>query len=340
MNNVGRVFVSVADAKFLDPSTKQEIGSAIALIDSAFNSEIQANLVKGGYLNPLLFDVKHSRELTVTMTSATFKPEYLAFQTGTSITTSLRNVYKFDECQTAVNGAITLASIPTQGTVHVVKPDGTFVDVAFTPSSKDVNVGVGVNGSCICSYYFGKTNAENITLDTKEEPMTVICILNIHYREQNGTGGIYQITIPLLKFNGTIDFAFTADGVSTTNLGGMALAYIGECGQSKYADFTTIPDDEVAIMPQDIVAVPKTIALTVGGTATANIVAVMPALYSNVVLTNGGTLTFASGTPAKATVGAQTGVITGILAGTSIITATYTPILGTTFTCQINVTVA
>ena len=91
-------------------------------------------------------------------------------------------------------------------------------------------------------------------------------------------------------------------------------------------------------MPQDIVAVPKTIALTVGGTATANIVAVMPALYSNTALTNGGTLTFAWNST-NATVGAQTGVITGVLAGTSIITATYHDTWNN-FYLSINVTVA
>ena len=95
-NNIGRLFISTADVKFLDPTTKKEVGQAIALTESAFNSEIQEILVRGGYLNPILFDVKHSRELTVSMVSATFKPEFLAFQTGTSIQTILKEVYVFN----------------------------------------------------------------------------------------------------------------------------------------------------------------------------------------------------------------------------------------------------
>ena len=340
MSSIGRIFVSVADVKILNEITKQEIGSAVGLTDSGFNSEIQSNLVKGGYLNALIDDIKHSRELSINLVSAVFKPEYLAMQTGTLIETALKNVYKFDECKTAVNGDITLDEIPTQGYVHVVKPDGTAIDVTPTPSSKDIKVGVGVNGQCLCSYFYGLNNAESITIDTRQEPMTVSIMMNVHYRDTDGTTGIYQITVPRLKFNGTIDFSFTADGVSTTSLGGMALQYIGACGKSMYAEFIEIPDVKTNIIPDAIVAVPKAVSLAVGDTFVANIVAVMPAMYSNVILTNGGTLTFSSGTPAKATVGAGTGLITGVQAGSAVITATYTPVVGKTFTTTIDVTVA
>lgn len=338
-NNIGRLFISTADVKFLDPTTKKEVGQAIALTESAFNSEIQEILVRGGYLNPILFDVKHSRELTVSMVSATFKPEFLAFQTGTSIQTVLKEIYIFNECQTATNGAITLNQIPVSGMVHIELPNGTTTDVAFTPSSKDINVGAGVNGQCLCSYFFGRANTENIVVDTTKEPMTVTAIMNIHYKEQDGTQGKYQITVPYLKFNGAIDFSFTADGVSTTNLGGRALQYVGECGQSRYADLSCIPDEETAVIPQAIKAIPDKVALAVAGTSTANILAVMPELYANVNLTNGGTLTFASDTVGIATVGATTGLITGVSAGDAIITATYTPAVGITFTDDIAVTV-
>lgn len=339
MNSIGRTLISVADVKILNEITKQEIGSAVGLTDSGFNSEIQSNLVKGGYLNALIDDIKHSRELSINLVSAVFKPEYLAMQTGTEIVTALQNVYRFDECKTAINGAITLDEIPTEGYVHVVKPDGSAVDITPTALSKDINVGAGINGQCLCSYFYGQKNSEVITIDTKQEPMTVALLMNVHYRDTDGSTGVYQISVPRLKFNGTIDFSFTADGVSTTSLGGMALQYIGECGKAKYADFIEIPDVKTNVIPQAIVAVPKAVTIRVGDTVTANIVAVMPAMYSNVILKNGGTLTFVSDTPAKATAGASTGVITGIATGSAVVTATYVPEVGKTFTATINVTV-
>lgn len=337
--SIGRVFISTADVKFLDTVTNKEIGQAKALTESAFNSEIQEILVRGGYLNPILFDVKHSRELTASMVSATFKPEYFAFQTGTTIQTALKEIYIFDECQTAVNGAITLNEQPVSGMVHVELPNGTVTDVAFTGGSKVINVGVGVNGQCLCSYYYNRANTETIIVDTTKEPMTVKAIMNVHYREQDGTQGIYQITIPYLKFNGTIEFSFTADGVATTNLGGRALQYVGACGQARYADLSLIPETTTNVIPQAIKAIPDKISLAVAGTATANILAIMPELYANVDLTNGGTLTFATSAVGTATVGAETGLITGVSAGTAIITATYTPAVGITFTDDITVTV-
>lgn len=339
MSSIGRIFVSVADVKILNEQMTQEIGSAVGLTESGFSSEIQSNLVKGGYLNALIDDIKHSRELSINLTSAVFKPEYLAMQTGTLIETALKDVYKFDECKEALNGVVTLNEIPTKGKVHVTKPDGTVINVTPTPASKIINVGAGINGQCLCSYFYGVANAETIAIDTRQEPMTVAIMMNVHYRDTDGTTGIYQITVPRLKFNGTIDFAFTADGVSTTSLGGMALQYVGKCGTSRYAELVEVPDVKTNVIPDAIVAVPSTISIAVGGTFTANIVAVMPALYSNLVLTNGGTLTFASGTPANATVGAETGLITGVLAGSAVVTATYTPVVGTTFTTTINVTV-
>lgn len=340
MDTIGRLFISTADVKILDPKTNKEIGEALALTESAFNSEIQEIIVRGGYLNPILFDVKHSRELTISMTSATFKPEYFAMQTGTTIQTALKDVYVFNECQQATSGSITLNKQPVAGMVHVTLPNGTVTDVAFTQGSKVISVGGSVNGECLCSYYYSRANTETIVVDTKKEPMTVKIIMNIHYREQNGSQGVYQITVPLLKFNGTLNLSFTADGVSTTNLGGRALAYTGSCGEQRYADLSLIPDDESVVIPTAIKAIPDKINLVAGGTATANILAVMPELYANVNLKNGGTLTFASATPAKASVVAQTGVITGVVTGTAVITATYTPVVGTTFTDDILVTVS
>ena len=124
MDKIGQALVSVAEVKFFDPTTDYELGSAFALTDSGISSEMQNAEVRGGFMNQLLFDIKHTRSFSVNFTSATFKPIYLAFQTGTEIAVGAKNVYVFNDCITATNGVATLSKTPV-GPVNVILPNGT-----------------------------------------------------------------------------------------------------------------------------------------------------------------------------------------------------------------------
>lgn len=321
MDKIGQALVSVAEVKFFDPITDYELGSAFALTDSGISSDMQSAEVRGGFMNQLLFDIKHTRSFSINFTSATFKPVYLAFQTGTDIAVGAKNVYIFDDCVTATNGVVTLSRQPV-GPVNVQLPGGTIIDIA-TPDGETINVGAGVNGECICSYAYNNAQVSNISINADTQPKTVKAVMHVRAQEQDGTIGTYEIVIPRLKFTGTIDFSFTADGVSSTNISGTALSYTdaGACGQQKYADWTFIPDTASVVAPIAIASVPSKISIAVNGTITPTIYAIRGGLYSNELLTTG--LEFASDTTEIATVDAATGLITGVATGNANITVTY-----------------
>ena len=321
MDKIGQALVSVAEVKFYDPKTDYELGSAFALTDSGINSEMQNAEVRGGFMNQLLFDIKHTRSFSVNFTSATFKPIYLAFQTGTDIAVGAKNVYVFDDCITATNGVAVLSKTPV-GPVNVILPNGTILDLP-KPDGTTIDVGAGVNGECICSYAYSNAQVSNIAINADTQPRTVKAVMHVRAQEQDGTIGTYEIVIPRLKFTGTIDFSFTADGVSSTNISGTALSYTdaGSCGQQKYADWIFIPDTAGIVAPIAIASVPSKISLAVGGKVTPSIYAIRGGLYSNELLTED--LGFASSTTGVATVDATTGEITAVAAGSTNITVTY-----------------
>ena len=108
----GQALVSVADVAFFDASTNAYLGEGLALTNSSLVQEVQSMEQRGGYLNALLFNIKHSKNVSVEIESATFKMEYLAFQTGTSIVSGLTNVYKFSECVSFTNGVGSFVDTP------------------------------------------------------------------------------------------------------------------------------------------------------------------------------------------------------------------------------------
>ena len=318
MDKIGQALVSVAEVKFYDPITDYELGSAFALTDSGISSDMQSAEVRGGFMNQLLFDIKHTRSFSINFTSATFKPVYLAFQTGTDVVVGAKNVYIFDDCVTATNGVVTLSRTPV-GPVNVQLPNGTMIDIA-TPEGDTINVGAGINGECICSYAYNNAQVSNIAINADTQPKTVKAVMHVRAQEQDGT---YEIVITRLKFTGTIDFSFTADGVSSTNISGTALSYTdtGSCGQQKYADWTFIPDTASIVSPVAIASVPSKISIAVDGTVTPTIYAIRGGLYSNELLTD--KLEFTSDAAGTASVDAATGLITGLAAGNANITVTY-----------------
>lgn len=321
MSKIGQALVSVAEVKFYDPITDYELGSAFALTDSGMSSDMQSTEVRGGFMNQLLFDIKHTRSFSINFTSATFKPVYLAFQTGTDIAVGAKDVYMFSDCVTATNGDLTLSKTPV-GPVNVQLPNGTIIDVA-KPSSAAINVGAGVNGECICSYAYNNAQVSNIAINADTQPKTVKAVMHVRAQEQDGTIGTYEIVIPRLKFTGTIDFSFTADGVSSTNISGTALSYTdnNSCGQQKYADWVYIPDTASIVDPIAIASVPSKINLAATGKITPTIYAIRGGLYSNELLTS--KLKFATDNVGFATVDENSGEITGVADGVANITVTY-----------------
>lgn len=317
---IGEALISVADVKMLDTVTGVEIGEAIALTSSGIESTTQNVEVSGGYLNSLLFDIRFGRRVTINLESATFKMEYLAFQTGTPIHRAAKDVYEFNDCQTAESETLTLKYTPTDK-VHVIYNDGSTDDLTATGNTITIPTKY-IGTQVIASYYYGGT-FETVTVDATTEPMTVTLVMNVRSRKQDGSKGTYQVTIPLFKFDGNFSLSFTSDGVSSMAISGSSLAYTQDCGKMKYCDFTYIPDSPDTYVPSEIVAVPSKISLSVGQKTTPTIVGVRNMPYANVTIVDN--LSFATNHSEIADVATPSGVITAVSPGNAIITVTYTP---------------
>lgn len=307
--NKGLALVSVADVLFFNPVTDAYMGEGLALTNSTITQEVQSIEQRGGYLNALLFDIKHSKNVTVELESATFKMEYLAFQTGTPIVTGLAGVYKFDECVSFTNGVGATKETPL-GNVYVRMPDG--IVKTIVPTGKNVDIGLNTfSGSLQVVYKYNEEKVDQITIDTKTQPLTVKAVMRVHVLSQDGVEGYIEITIPRLKFNGSITLNLASDTVSTFGLGGTAQEIATDCGESYYADVKYIAKSDEGVTPVEaIVASPNVLTLSLAGvnTATANIIGVRSLPYSNVTLDNT-KVTFQSGDDSKVKVD-EKGVIT------------------------------
>lgn len=317
----GLSLVSVADVLFFNPVTDEYMGDGFALTDSTITQEVQTLEQRGGYLNGLIYWLQHSKNLTVALTSATFKMEYLAFQTGTPLVTGTSNVYQFSECVTFTNGVGTVAKTPV-GDVYVRLPNG--LVKAVVPAGKSVNTGLTTfSGETQVTYMYNKEVTQT-TIDTKTQPLTVKAVMKIHAFTQDGIEKELQITIPRLKFNGSINLSLTADGMSSFDLGGTALEYTTSCGESLYADVKLVSlEDATNIAVEDIVASPNVLELSLAGakTAIANIIGLRTSPYSNVRLDNT-KVTFQSSKIDTVSVG-EDGLITGLKQGDAQITVSY-----------------
>lgn len=319
--NKGLALVSVADVLFFNPTTGDYMGEGLALTNSTLTQEVQSIEQRGGYLNALLFDIKHSKNITVELESATFKMEYLAFQTGIPIFSGASSVYKFDECVSFTNGVGATKDTPL-GNVFVRMPNG--MVKKFKPTDKNVDIGMNnFTGSLQVVYQYSE-EVDQVTIDTKTQPLTVKAVMRVHVISQDGVEGYIQITIPRLKFNGSITLNMTSDAVSTFSLAGTAQEYATDCGEAYYADVKYIADSEEAVTPvEDIVASPNVLTFSMAGvkTATANVIGVRSAPYSNVSLDNS-KLTFQSSSDETVSV-TEAGLITGLQQGTATITVSY-----------------
>lgn len=319
--NKGLALVSVADVMFFNPVTDAYMGEGLALTNSTITQEVQSIEQRGGYLNALLFDIKHSKNITVELESATFKMEYLAFQTGTDLFTGLGSVYDFNDCVDFRNGVGATHKVPV-GNVYVRMPNGATKMV--TPTESNVDIGMPeFNGTLQCAYMYNDTITQ-VEIDTKTQPKTVKAVMRVHVLTQDGVEGFLEITIPRLKFDGSITLNMTSDAVSTFGLSGTAQEYATDCGDAYYATVKYVAGEGEEVNPvENIVASPNVLTFSMAGVheATARIVGVRTSPYANITIDNS-KVTFKSADDETVSV-TDAGVITGLKAGNTTVTATY-----------------
>lgn len=324
--------VSSATVKGYNASTGAFMFSAECLVDSALTVSMTEQEVRGGFGNQKLFSYYHSRTLEANLTSATWEVDYLALNVGSLITNGADSVYKFDECITLSGGAGVTGSVPV-GNVFVKKPNGAVVEI--TPTGSNFTV-PGLTNEIVKVTYRYSATVDKITIDSSTSPMIVKLVMQSKVFDNTGQVGIMEITIPRFQTSGSFELSLTSDGVSSTAISGMALAYDdGTCtGGSAYATVKIIPVNGASTALAGLAMIPGTATVSSATPTKQLSVIALPAsaTRANYNVDNA-SVAWVSSDPSKATVSA-TGLVTRVATGSTVITATY---LGVSDTCTVTV---
>lgn len=351
-----RVLAGVMPVSFYDPSNMSPICTVNALTDEGLNTTVENDEVRGGDANHLISKYFYNSNLQLKLTNALFSLEYLALKTGATIEMG-SDVQIEETVTTTVENQITVTKTPVVFPSTTMKvgsyklstaANDAWSTITFTGSTASVsNLPVG---STVCvRYFYADASARNFKIPSNIIPSIVYAIAKIpefSAGTESGTFtaksqiGTLQVVIPQLLFDPNAELAVTSTGHATMDLTGNALVnYAGDCsGTGYYAILSETTDGaDVFTNARQIAIAPSNIDLTVSETTTLQVYALYNGITVNKLLDNS-LITFTSLTPATATVGAHTGVVTAIAAGTTIIEAVVTAHTGLTATGYITVT--
>lgn len=296
--------VSVADAIGLDPSTGNALFYGTANINSAFTLSMGNTDVRAGKNNALRYKYMNSRDLAVNIEQATFEKTFMALNTGSSILNTTVNVVK-TECVQLTAGVGTLSDAAI-GDVNVFKEDGTIVQVTATGGGLTITVPSGAETKVTAVYRYSDT-VDRLSINTTQPPNVITLILIADVRDNAGVlVEQLNIEIPSLQIDGNYELSFTADGVSTESLSGMALAVDGTtCNDgSTYGYVQWVPASGTDVSVAYIASTPANFEPTAATLSTQQITvnAIRGGVYQNTVVTADATYAIRAGGDADITV--------------------------------------
>jgi hypothetical protein len=330
-----KFLISVGDVRGYD-SNQNMLFVAKALLDSSFEMTLGNTPIRGGKGNQLQYIYYHTSEVKITLTDTQWNLNWLALNAGNLITTGA-NVYT-EETVTLVASAGSVTGTPiavTGSTVYgwVTHLDGTVERVTF--STKSFTCASGGATDTVCVRYFATDSAASqVEIPANVIPSQIRLEIDTQLASNSGTTNIIgsvQIQVPVAQASGAFTLSTKSDGVSTTPLTLTALATsdttTASCTSEKYyariieiVDSANWYDDVVALGIQGgdfALAHPATRQLVVWATPSASSgKAPFQATLAD--------LSFVSSDAAKATVGAHTGLVTSVAAGTTTISVTIT----------------
>lgn len=359
----GRFIKGVAKVKVTDPFTGNIIGYDRIISDSAMSTDVNLNEVVGGLGNKLQGIIPDTVRLSGTLTSQAFSLEARGLITGGAF--SYNATASVCETITATGSTLTVSQTPVK---HIGQPatdteawayvrehnassyEGTNYRVDLT--TKQILDFVATSGTQYDVYYFVQSaSAEQLTIPAiMNKPVVTIEIEYGVFSFQNGSStnstfqGWQHVIIPRAILTGNAGIDGNQTDVSTTDWSWQALdtsdnaVGCDTCGLagSNYAYYVYVPCGDPTIAVQELATIGGGISLEVGATKQFPVVYVMP--DGSPVTPTYTDLTYVSAATGTATVSAA-GVIEGVAAGDTTVTATLEKSDGTTLTTVCNVTV-
>lgn len=315
--------------------------TAKTLSDSSFTIGNTAEEVRGGQGNQLLAKYYHTSTFDIALTDVVFNLEYLAYQTGSTINIGA-DLFGIEQVIINTNKG-QIAGIPLDvdnygliGWVSVVGED-TWQKVTFTENAGKYEFDyTAADGTAVCVKYVSKDmQGRSITISANMIPSEVKLVMTANEFKAGKSNdlsdsskiGELQIVVPRFQFSGSMEISMTASGVANSPLEGSALAVEDPTCNADSAYYAIVNEK---IFGEDVMADVfslavdggNDVALAVGGSKTLVVYAIRK--MGKPFIVDNSLCTFTSAEPATATAGADTGVITGVAAGTTNVTVALT----------------
>lgn len=338
------ILAGVGDVTFFDIATNAHILSAQTLTDSGLNMAITGEEARGGQGNALLGKYYHDSSFGLTLTDQIYDLQYLALNCGGGITAG-SDVLTEVEVTVEVANQITLPSSPKVFDVinnkifiwykKATESEDKYVTVELTQSQATAKIITGLSGlnvgDIVCVKYMHEVlGARQFKVQANYIPSVVHAVLKIGLFRSGVTGQAYTssnqigeliVDIPNFQLDGAQDLGLTSSGIASVSLSGSALiTYDRTASCNKKGYYAIITENITGLNEFDnvtrIVIGDSDIQLAVGEEQLIQVYA----MYSDGTqpkLLDNSKLTFTSSEPSNATVGANTGIVTAVLAGTS-----------------------
>ena len=320
-----RFLVSVADVTAMQGN--DVIFTAKTLLNSSISVDLQSDEISGGQGNALQAVYFHSPRLNLTLEDTQFRLEYIALNAGSTITQS-GDIWTNEEViLSGTTGTIVGTPVSIDGEAAVyVEYNGTHYTLPVAGSTFSVsNTDIPANSTLCVSYMSTNAAARTLVIPANVIPSRVRLYLTANlYGDTTGQGNVgkIQIEIPVAQLTGAQEISMTADGHSTTPLNAMALAYtdsdiVGCSNNAIYARMVELIYNTnwydgisgIAIEGGDF-------GLVEGQTATLRVWAIKGGTS---FLVDNANLTFTSSEGTVASVGTNSGLVSALTEGTSLI---------------------
>jgi len=332
-----KFLTSVADVYAYDANDNIVFVSK-TLLDSSIEVTLGSTPVRGGQGNQLQYTYYHTAEMNFTLTDTQWNLGMLGSTVGADFTPG--EYYK-EENVAVVSGSGTVSETPLafEGqTIYgwATSPLGATQKITISEAGAFNVLGEEAGGNwCVRYYTKNTTEGLSFTIAGNFMPSIVKLVMECQLNSADATTnkiGMVQIIAPRVILSGAFSISMSADGISNTPLTGTALAYIPtgsdsadacESGTGYYAKVVEIIDNTnwwdnvyaISVYGGDLsLAVGETSLLTIYALSTAGLSFRAP----------NSDITFVSSASPKVTVGSSTGLVTGVSAGSAIITATVT----------------
>ena len=321
-----------------DKTTNDIIVKSESLTTAGLDLALTLEEVRGGISNPIQGYLPHSSGFSINLEDCLFDLNYMALNCGGDITTTA-NVMTSETLTTTVANKITVTSTPVAmaGNTAIVgwyklTSDTTDSWTTITFSGKDASVsGLSIGTSVCVKYFHSNASAREFSVSSAFVPKIIrgLVTYTLYATSQSGSGqskvGELQFEIPNCQFVGAQSFSISSSGASTSPIGINAMVtYTGSCnGVGYYAlakEVITNKDPlanvvKIAVMDGDI---------DLSASYTTETIQIFGQYNDGTAISklNNSLFSFSSGTVGTCTVGATTGIVTRVAAGTSVISIT------------------